>query len=311
MRILICSISAAFLLLSATIVTARQAPEQMTFATPQEAATAVLQAAKAKDVDKLKAIFGANAAKVLSSGDPIQDKRDLEVFVAALDQSWRWVQRGANRRELIVGNEAWPFPIPLVKKGTAWRFDTAAGESEVLARRVGRNELRAIEICQRYVRVQQEYAGEGHDGKPAGLYAQKIRSEPGRQDGLYWSTKPGKKPSPVGDLAAEAAAEGYDREKEPTAPFHGYFFRILTAQGTAARGGARSYIVNGEMSKGFALVAYPASHKNSGVMTFIVNQDGAVFEKDLGRETTKLAIELKEFNPDKTWRRVRSPGASR
>ncbi len=307
MRRLICSTSAVFVLLSTTILTmSAQAPEQMTFATPQEAATTLLQALK-NNPDKLQAIFGPSSAKVLSSGDPIQDKHDRELLVVALEQSWRWAPRGANARELVVGHEAWPFPIPLVKKGRGWRFDTAAGEVEVLARRVGRNELRAIQICRAYVLVQGEYALEGHDGKRAGLYAQKVRSEPGRQDGLYWAAKPGEKPSPLGDLAAQAAAEGYDRQKEPAAAFHGYFFRILTAQGPAARGGAKSYVVNGEMSGGFALGAYPASYRNSGVLTFIVNQDGVVFEKDLGKETTKLASEMNEYNPDKSWRRAKSP----
>ncbi len=310
MRILIRRALAALFWLTTTISAASaQAPAQTNFSTPTEAATTLLEALKANDLDKLRAIFGPNAAKVLSSGDPTQDKHDREVLVIALEQSWRWVPRGANARELVVGHEGWPFPFPLVKQGKAWRFDTPAGELEVLARRIGRNELRVIQICQAYVRVQREYASEGHDGKPAGLYAQKIRSEPGRQDGLYWSSKPGEKLSPLGDLAAQAAAEGYDREKEPSAPFHGYFFRILTAQGAAARGAAKSYIVRGDMSEGFALVAYPANYGNSGVMTFIVNQDGIVFERDLGKETAKLAGEIKDYNPARSWRKVGSSNA--
>jgi hypothetical protein len=285
-----------------------QAPAQVSFATPQDAATALLQGLRTNDLDRLQAIFGPGG-KDFSSGDPVLDRHDREVVALAMEQSFRWVDLDANRTELVIGNEAWPFPVPLARTETGWRFDTEAGKTEVLARRIGRNELAVIGLCQTYVLVQQQYSGQGHDGKKAGLYAQKVRSTPGLQDGLYWSVKPGEPPSPLGDLAAAAAAEGYDREKEPSAPFVGYYFRILTAQGRSASGGAKDYVVDGDMSGGFALVAYPAKYGFSGVMTFIVNQNGVVYQKDLGKETATLAGDLKVYNPDKTWTKVRLPKA--
>lgn len=281
-----------------------QAPAQITFATPDEAAKAAMQGFTTNDIEKLKAAFGSNAAELLGSGDPVSDRNDREVIGLAMRQTWRWVPRGANKKELVIGAEGWPFPVPLVKKGTGWQFDSSAGQEEVLARRIGRNELNVIDLCRAYVLMQRQYAGQPHDDKLAGLYAQKVRSTPGRHDGLYWDAKPEEEPSPLGDLAAEAAAEGYDREKSPMAPFMGYYFRILTAQGNAAPGGAKNYVVNGDMSGGFALLAYPAKYAYSGVMTFIVNQSAVVYQKDLGDETPKLAPDIKAYNPDKSWTKV-------
>jgi len=286
-----------------------QVPEQMVFATPEEAANALLQALKSDDLDKLKAIFGSDAQQALSSGDPLLDRHDRAVITLAMQQSWRWEKRGAKNRTLMIGDERWPLPIPLAQKAKGWQFDTEAGKEEVLARRIGRNELFIIDLCRAYVNMQQKYSSQPHDGKPAGLYAQKIRSSPGRQDGLYWSTKPGEPRSPLGDLAAEAAAEGYTPESQSPAPFWGYQFRVLTAQGKSAPGGAKSYIEDGNMTGGFALVAYPAKYGFSGVMTFIVNQDGIVYEKDLGPETSKIAGTLNEYDPDKSWRIVRESGS--
>jgi hypothetical protein len=283
-----------------------QAPAQMTFATPDDAAIALWEGFKSNDLEKLSAIFGPNAQEDFSSGDPIADKNDREVMAAAMGQSWRWAPRGT-KEELVIGEEAWPFPVPLVKIGARWQFDSKAGAAEVLARRVGRNELAVIDLCKAYVLMQQAYANQPHDEKKAGLYAEKFQSTPEQQDGLYWSVNPGEQPSPLGDLAAEAAAGGYEREKTPKAPFMGYYFRILTAQGPAASGGAKSYIVNGDMSGGFALIAYPAKYASSGVMTFIVNQSGVVYEKDLGPETSKIATGLNEYNPDHLWKKVRVP----
>ncbi len=301
---LICRTLVAFLGLALLVPqTDAQAAVQMTFATPEEAAAELLQALEANDIDKLLAIFGPGAQD-FSSGDPTLDRHDREVVALAMQQSWRWVPRGANAKELVIGDEGWPFPVPLAKKGSGWQFDTDAGKEEVLARRIGRNELKVIDLCRGYVRAQQAYASQPHDDKPAGLYAQKIRSTADRQDGLYWSAKPGELPSPLGDLAAEAAAEGYDRENNPSAPFWGYHFRILTAQGKSAPGGAKNYIVDGAMSGGFALVAYPAKYGYSGVITFIVSQDGVVYETDLGEETAKLAGQVKDYNPDENWRKV-------
>jgi len=192
----------------------------------------------------------------------------------------------------------------VVKASSGWRFDTPAGIDELLSRRIGRNELATIDACLSYHDAQKEYAQKAHDGRPSGTYAQKFVSEPGKQDGLFWTVKEGENPSPLGELAADAAAEGYTRPEGKPTPFRGYYFRILTAQGANAAGGARSYIVNGLMRKGFGLVAFPAEYGNSGVMAFVVNQDGVVYQKDLGSETSKIAGEIKEFDPDSSWQKV-------
>jgi len=205
---------------------------------------------------------------------------------------------------LIVGDEQWPFPVPLAKSGDQWQFDAEAGKREVLARRIGRNELGVIDLCGAYVGLQKEYAADSHDGKQSGLYAQRLRSTPGHQDGLYWETNPGEQTSPLGDLAAQAAEEGYAKDQTEGSPFWGYRFRIVTAQGASAPGGKKNYVVNGDMSGGFALVAYPAKYGSSGVMTFVVNQDGKVYQKDLGKDTSSLAAEIKEYGPDDSWELV-------
>jgi len=207
----------------------------------------------------------------------------------------------------VIGDEQWPFPIPLAKSGDGWQFDTDAGREEILSRRIGRNELKAIDLCRDYVLMQEEYASQPRDGNLAGRYAQRLRSTPGRQDGLYWKVGPEERTSPLGDLMAQAAAEGYDENKSAPQPFWGYHFRVLTAQGAAAKGGAKSYIVNGEMTGGFGLIAYPAKYGHGGIMTFIVNQDGVVYQKDLGEDTLKVAPTLTAFDPDSTWAAVKEP----
>ena len=278
---------------------------QMTFDSPEYAVEALAAAARKSHTAELQAIFGPEGQEILSSGDAVADRRNREVFLIALDQRWRLEEPDKNRRELVIGNEDWPFPVPLVKDGDGWRFDTEAGKAEVLARRIGRNELAAIGVCRTYVIAQKEYASQGHDGKPAGVFAQKVRSTPGRQDGLFWpTTGPSDKPSPLGDLAAQAAAEGYSADRKGLIPFRGYFFRILTHQGPAAPGGAKSYLVNDDMKEGFALVAYPADYGNSGIMTFIVNQDGVVHEADLGQDTSKIAGAITAYDPDGRFRKV-------
>src|SRR5262249_47748342 len=230
--------------------------------------------------------------------------QNREIFTVAAAEGWRLVDDGTDRKDLIVGNEGWPFPVPLVKVGNTWRFDTAAGKEEVLARRIGRNELAAIGTCRTYVTAQHRYAADGHDGKPAGLFATAFRSDSGKQNGLYWPAARGQPRSPLGDLVAEASEEGRTLgTKTERAPFHGYSFKTLTGQGAAVRGGAKSYIVNGEMSGGFALVAWPAQYDVTGIMTFIVNQDGIVYEKDLGTQTATPAA-MTRYNPDASWRQV-------
>jgi hypothetical protein len=282
------------------------ARSQILFPTAEEAVGAFVQAAKTDDEKRLLAIFGPEAKTILASGDPVHDRRQRQVVVLAFEQGWRLVSKGDDTKELVVGDEAWPFPVPLVKDGARWRFDTDAGAEEIIARRIGRNELSAIETSLTYVQAQKEYAGRGHDGKPAGIYAQRTASEPGKQNGLYWEARRGEKPSPLGMFVAQAAIEGYYKSGAPSSPspFHGYFFRILTAQGDNAPEGAKSYIVSGEMTGGFALIAHPAEYGVSGVKTFIVNHDGIVYEKDLGEETTEAANQLNEYNPDNTWRPV-------
>jgi hypothetical protein len=276
------------------------------FATPEEAVRTLLDVAKAGNLDALVAIFGPDSRELVASSDPATARANREVFIAAAAERWQLVDAGSNTKTLVIGHEAWPFPIPLVSDASGWRFDTAAGKEEVLARRIGRNELAAIQACRTYVTAQRLYARRGHDGNRAGLYAATFRSDPGRQNGLYWPTKRGEKRSPLGDLVAQAAAEGtqLDRDDRQQVPFHGYFFRILTGQGPNAPGGAKDYVVNGKLSDGFALIAWPAEYDVTGVMTFVVNQSGSVYEKDLGAETASQARAVALFNPDTTWSKV-------
>jgi Protein of unknown function (DUF2950) len=283
------------------------APDRARFDTPDEAARAVMKALTTNSADELKAIFGPNVEKDLSSGDPVSDRYDRQTIALAMQESWHWAPSGKDSQELVIGGEGWPFPVPLVKVRGGWQFDTDAGADEVLSRRIGRNELRVIDVCRDYVGMQQQYASQPRDGKIAGLYAQKFRSGPGRQDGLYWRVGDEEDPSPLGDLVAQAVVEGYDERKTSSQPLWGYYFRILTAQGAAAKGGARSYLVNGEMSGGFGLIAYPADYGHGGIMTFIVNQDGVVYQKDLGEDTASVASGLTEYNPDGTWTEVKEP----
>jgi Protein of unknown function (DUF2950) len=272
---------------------------QRTFATPEDAVKALIDVVKAGNLDDLIAILGPGSEDLAASSDPVTARQNREVFRIAVKERWSLVDEGKGKT-LVIGNEDWPFPVPIVKDGAKWRFDSVAGKEEVLARRIGRNELATIETCRAYVTAQQRYAQQGHDGKPAGAYAAVFRSDPGKQNGLYWPVKRGEKRSPLGDLVGEAADSKPAADGKPQ-PFHGYYFKILTAQGAAAPGGAASYIVNGDMSKGFALVAWPAQYNATGVMTFIVNQDGIVREKDLGQGTDAAARAMTAYNPDKSW----------
>jgi hypothetical protein len=277
-----------------------------TFKTPEDAATALVSIVKTGTLDDLLALLGPNARDLVAGSDPATGQKNRQVFAGAAAEGWRLADQGQNRKTLIVGNEAWPFPVPIVKDGTMWRFDVAAGKEEVIARRIGRNELALIEICRAYVTAQQRYAQQGHDGKPAGLYAKAFRSDAGKENGLYWPSARGQKKSPLGDLLADAAEEERARGTTSTQPstFHGYYFKILASQAAAAPGGAKSYIVNGEMSAGFALVAWPAQYDVTGVMSFIINQDGVLREKDLGPQTDSLAKGMISYNPDPSWRMV-------
>jgi hypothetical protein len=286
------------------------AAETGTFQSAEDAVKGLIDTTKAGELDDLVALFGPEGREIVSSSDPATGRRNRDVFLAAVAQRWRLEDRDATTKELIVGNEDWPFPIPLVKSEQGWRFDAAAGKEEILARRIGRNELAVIDVCRAYVRAQRAYARTGHDGKPAGRYAQRFNSAPGKQDGLYWPSTPGQPRSPLGDLVAAASGDGYDlaARKSPE-PFHGYQFRILTAQGPAARGGEMDYVTKGDMSGGFALIAWPVQYDATGVMTFIVNADGVVHEQDLGPDTAKAAAAITRYDPDSAWRPVDTKSA--
>jgi hypothetical protein len=276
---------------------------QMRFATPEDAAVALVDAAKTANEHDLGALFGPEGDHVLHSGDPVMDRMSREVFLVAYAEQASLMTLTPTREVLYVGFEYWPFPVPLVKDDKGWRFDTAAGVQEILFRRIGRNELTTIGVCQAYVDAQQEYAADAHDGVPAGAYAQKIASTPGKHDGLYWKSEDSEQRSPMGEFAADAAAEGYGPPAGQGTPFHGYYFRILTGADKSAAG-AGNHIVNGAMRGGFALIARPAVYDSSGVMTFIVNQDGVVYQKDLGPQTPKTAAAISRFNPDAGWQKV-------
>jgi hypothetical protein len=286
-----------------TLAATAQDSKQKTFATPEDAVVALVEAGKAADNSALRSLFGAQGDKLLVSGDPIMDQRNREVFLVAYSEQAALLAESPTRDILYVGNEDWPFPIPLVKEDSGWRFDTAAGAQEVLFRRIGRNELTTIHVCRAYVEAQKEYAAKPHDGKPIGAYAQRIASTPGKQDGLFWKSADPEHLSPLGEFAADAAAEGYEHVPGQPAAFHGYVFRILTSGESAGRAAA-SYVVNGEMRGGFALIASPAAYGNSGVMSFIVNQDGVVYERDLGPDTATIAAAIAEFKVDATWRQT-------
>jgi hypothetical protein len=298
----------ALLASSATVATqtATQPSTQPAFATPEDAVKAIVDAVKTENLDALVAIFGPDGRELATSSDPATARMNRRVFAVAFREQWRLEDAPGGRKTLVIGYEEWPFPVPLAKGSDGWRFDTAAGKEEVLARRIGRNELDAIATIRAYVTAQRRYAEQGHDGKPAGVHATKFQSDPGKENGLYWPAARGQKRSPLGDLVAQAAEDtrppGVDRTK-PT-PFHGYYFKILTGQGAGASGGARNYIVKGEMSGGFALVAWPAQYDASGVMTFVVNQDGIVRERDLGPQTDAAARKMTVYNPDASWRQV-------
>lgn len=298
-----CTCAVIVALLSTSPVSAQ--PAQV-FASPEDAVKALIGAAKAGQLADLLTILGSEDKELIASSDPATARQNRRVFIVAIGEQWHLEDSAPNRKTLVIGNEDWPFPIPLVKEESGWRFDTAAGSEEVIARRIGRNELAVIATVQAYVTAQRRYAEQSHDGVPTGVYATRFASDPGKQNGLYWPTTAGQPRSPLGDLVAQAAAEGraVGADRVQRSPFHGYYFKILTSQGSAAAGGAKQYMAKGLMSGGFALVAWPAQYDVTGVMTFVVNHDGIVHEKDLGPETDAAARKMTRYNPDKSWRRV-------
>jgi len=275
-----------------------QQPGQKTFSSADEAAKALVAAAQNNDDKALLEILGPDAQQIISSGDAVEDAQGRATFVQRYQDMHRLVKEPDGTTTLYVGSENWPMPIPLLERGKSWYFDTVAAKKEILYRRVGRNELSTIRVCQQLVAAQKEYYST-HNSE----YPQKFLSDEGKQDGLYWKAAEGQPQSPIGPLVASAVSEGYTptHDGEPTTPYRGYFYRMLTRQGASASGGAKNYVANGKMTGGFAFVAYPAEYMSSGVMTFIVAQDGVVYRKDLGKNTAVLAKAMKEYNPDSSW----------
>ena len=275
-----------------------------TFKSADEAVEALATALRANDMSTLLAILGPGGQDVLSSGDDVADEQRRQKFLALYDQKHAVTDQGPHRKTLEVGNDDWPLPVPIVKQGDGWRFDAAAGKEEILNRRIGQNELSAIQVCKAIGDAEREFALRDPDGDGLEVYTQKFFSDPGKRNGLYFPTAQGEEPSPLGELAAAAAGEGYKHVESGPRPYHGYFYRILTAQGPQAPDGAVDYLVNGKMALGFAVVAWPADYGNSGVMTFIMGPDGVVYQQNLGEETAKIASEMKAFDPDEDWKKV-------
>jgi Protein of unknown function (DUF2950) len=279
------------------------AASQKAFATPDAAVEALIAANRGNHITKLLAILGPDGAKLIHSGDPVADRRGRKLFVAVYDEEHKLERDGDHKATLIVGKDEWPLPIPLVREHARWRFDTKAGADEILNRRIGRDELNVIEVCRAYVEAQREYAAKKLGPGGAAEYAQHFMSKIGQRDGLYWPVKVGEEESPLGPLIARARAAGY-RPGTPhpgPRPYYGYYFHILTQQGPNAPGGAKDYVVDGRMTGGFALIAYPATYGDSGIMTFIVNQDGIVYQKNFDLDTTHIATAITQYDPDGSW----------
>jgi hypothetical protein len=275
---------------------------QGSFPSPDEAVKALVAAVRAHDIKEVFAVLGPESSQLISSGDEAADRTGREKFIKAYDVKSTLQEESVDKMTLCVGADSWPMPIPIVKKGSVWMFDVRKGKQEILNRRIGRNELHVIDILHAYVDAQHEYATQdcGRGGKVE--FAQRIVSTEGKHDGLYWESREAEAESPLGPLVAQAAREGYANPN--LQPFHGYYFKILKGQGKHAQGGAYHYVVKGKMILGFAIIAYPAEYGNSGVMTFMVNQEGTIYQKNLGRNTKQRAAAMKEFNPDKTWKKV-------
>ena len=285
------------------------APPQMLFPSPEDAVNSLIKAIQAKDNATLNRYFGPSGTGP-RSGDEVQDNSELAELSRHLSEKTGLVKENERKLILHVGKEDWPFPIPIVKIDDQWFFDTEAGREEILNRRIGENELTAILVCKSYVHAQREYVLKDWDGDGVMTYAQKLRSDPGKRNGLYWRAAKGEAVSPLGELVAKARMEGYRKSKaafkeEKPEPFHGYYFKILTRQGSSAPGGKYSYVINGNMVGGFALVAFPSHWGKSGIMAFIVNQQGKIYQKNLGPNTLKIAREMLSFRPNETWTAVK------
>ena len=279
------------------------AASQKSFATPGAAVDALIAANRGNHISRLFAILGPDGARLIRSGDPVADRLGRRLFVAAYDEEHKLDGDGDRKATLIVGKDEWPFPIPLVRDRARWHFDTKAGAEEILNRRIGRNELSVIEVCRAYVEAQREYAAKKLGPGGTAEYAQHFMSKIGQRDGLYWPVKAGEEESPLGPLIARARAAGYraGTSHPRPRPYYGYYFHILIQQGPNAPGGAKDYIVDGRLTGGFALIAYPATYGDSGVMTFMINQDGIVYQKNFGPNTKRIAAAVVQYDPDGSW----------
>jgi len=299
----------AYPILMPVVIASLFAPgcSQARFATPDQAVQAFVSAVRSQNLAEVRRILGRGSEELISSGDEVADQRTRETFLAAYDEKYALVREPDASVTLEVGPDDWPMPIPIVEHRGSWRFDTLRGKEEVLNRRVGRNELTVVQVCLALVDAQREYMETDHDGDGTRAYAQKFISDSGEQNGLYWETGADEPPSPLGPLVADAVAEGYGTERAEDRnprPFHGYYFKLLKSQGPSAPGGARDYLVNGRMTEGFAVVAWPAEYGNSGVTTFLVSHQGVVYERDLGPHTERIANGMSVFDPDSQWRLV-------
>ena len=277
---------------------------QETFSSAADATQGLLRAIQNDNQPALLKVLGPNAKDIVASGDDAEDANDRDQFVQKYQQMHRLVTEPDGTTTLYIGAENWPTPIPLIHKGSSWYFDTADGKQEILYRRVGENELTAIQVCNELVDAEKEYYAQTHDGDPNPQYAQTFFSDPGKHNGLYWEASAGEAASPIGPLVASAASQGSGEADQKLQPFQGYYFKILNRERTKAPGGSRSYLVDGKMTRGFAFLAYPAEYRSSGVMTFVVNQDGIVYEKDLGPRTAAVAKALTRYRPDASWRKA-------
>jgi hypothetical protein len=289
----------AFVAMTCTTYSAAQQPGQRTFSSAEEASDALVAATRSNDEKALLDILGPDGKQIVSSGDETEDAENRANFLEKYQEMHRLVKEPDGSTTLYIGAENWPTSIPLMNQGSSWYFDTESGRKEILYRRIGRNEISTIRVCQELAAAQKEYYST-HQNQ----YARKILSGEGQQDGLYWKAPDGGSPSPVGPLVASAAATDYAKSQEQgSTPFRGYYFRLLTRQGKNGPGGAKEYVVDGKMTQGFAFVAYPAEYRSSGVMTFVVDQDGIVYQKDLGKKTAAVAKDMKAYNPDSTWQK--------
>ncbi len=302
--VLACLVAAIMFLLGAAPASQAADMLQKSFSSPEEAVKSLVAAVRANDMEEMLAILSPGSRELISSGDDVADRAGREKFLKAYDQMNTLQQESADKMVLSIGADNWPLPIPIVKKGATWFFDIREGKREILNRRIGRNELHVMDVLHAYVDAQHEYASKDCRGGGKVEFAQRLISTEGERDGLYWEAKEGEEESPLGPLVARAAKEGYGKESD-LSPFHGYYFKILNGQGKHTKGGAYNYVVKGRMILGFALVAYPAEYGNSGIMTFMVNQEGTIYEKNLGKNTKRIAEAMKIFDPDKTWKKTK------